>query len=117
MRSLEIRTDRIFNNLIEKNQKQAADFVLKQSKIVSRAQSPMSSVKSPETSAQSPASRVQSLVSRIQRREFSVQGSESSVQSPASRVQRPTLASRAQEFRYAAKLYGVFVRFHLNVVD
>ena len=110
MRSLEIRTDRIFNNLIEKNQKQAADFVLKQSKIVSRAQSPMSSVKSPETSDQSPASRVQSLVSRIQRREFSVQ-------SPASRVQRPTLASRAQEFRYAAKLYGVFVRFHLNVVD
>ena len=30
MKFLEIRTDRIFNNLIEQNQKLAADFVLKQ---------------------------------------------------------------------------------------
>ena len=94
MRSLEIRTERIFNNLIKQNQKLAADFVLKQSKIVSSAQSPTSSVKSPEYSALSPASSVQSSVSIVQLPEFSVQGSES-------RVQRLTLASRAQEFRYA----------------
>ena len=81
MRSLEIRTQRIFNNLIKQNQKLAADFVLKQSKIVSSAQSPTSSVKSPESSAQNPAFSVQNLVSRVQRREFSVQR-------PASRVQR-----------------------------
>ena len=89
MKFLEIRTDRIFNNLIEQNQKLAADFVLKQSKIVSSAQSPTSRVKSPECSAQSPASSVQSLVSRVRRRGFSLHGSESSVQSPESRVQRP----------------------------
>ena len=101
MRSLEIRTERIFNNLIKQNQKLAADFVLKQSKIVSSAQSPTSSVRSPEYSALSPASSVQSSVSIVQLPEFSVQGSESNVQSPASRVQRPTLASWVQEFRYA----------------
>ena len=89
MMSLEIRTNRIFNNLIEQNQKLAADFVLKQSKIVSSAQSPTSSVKSPESSAQSPASSVQSLVSRVRRRGFRLKRPESSVQSPASRVQRP----------------------------
>ena len=117
MRSLEIRTERVFNNLIKQNQKLAAIFVLKQSKIVSSAQSPMSSVKSSEPSALSPASSVQSSVSIVQLPEFSVQVQspasnvqipasrfqrpESSVQSPASRDQRPTLASRVQEFRYA----------------
>ena len=89
MRSSEIRTKRIFNNLIKQNQKLAADFVLKQSKIVSSAQSPMSSVKSSEPSALSPASSVQSSVSIVQLPEFSVQGSESSIQSPTSRVQSP----------------------------
>ena len=96
MRSLEIRTERIFNNLIKQNQKLAADFVLKQSKIVSSAQSPTFSVKSPESSAQSPASSVQSPTSRVQCPASSVQSPasrvqrpESSVQSPASRVQRP----------------------------
>ena len=58
MRSLEIRTERIFNNLIKQNQKLAADFVLKQSKIVPSAQSPTFSVKSPESSAQRPESSV-----------------------------------------------------------
>ena len=77
MRSLEIHTERIFNNLIKQNQKLAADFVLKQSKIVS-------SVKSPGSSA---ASSVQSSVSRVQGRGFSVQGSGSRVQSPESNVQ------------------------------
>ena len=105
MRSLEIRTERIFNNLIKENQKLAADFVLKQSKSVSSAQSPMSSVKSPEFSAQSqhPASRVQRPGSEfsVQSTTSRVQRPDTSVQSPASRVQRPTLASRAQEFRYA----------------
>ena len=75
MRSLVIRTERIFNNLIKQDQKLAANFVLKQSKIVS--------------SALSPASSVQSSVSIVQLPEFSVQGSESNVQSPTSRVQRP----------------------------
>ena len=96
MRSLEIRTDRIFNNLIKQNQKLLADFVLKQSKIVPLAQSSTSSDKSQESSAQSSASRVQSLVSRVQSPESSVQRPasrvqhpESSVQSPASRAQRP----------------------------
>ena len=79
MRSLKIRTERIFNNLIKQNQKMAADFVLKQSKIVCSAQSPTSRVKSPESSALSPACSVQSLVSIVQLPEFSVQGSESSI--------------------------------------
>ena len=82
MRSLEIRTDRIFNNLIEQNQKLAADFVLKQSKIVSSAQSPTSSVKSPAHGVEYP-------VSRVQYPESDVEGSVSSIQSPASRVQHP----------------------------
>ena len=86
MRSLEIRTQRIFNNLIEQNQKLASDFVLKMSTIVSSVQSPASRVQSPKSGVQSPVSRVQDP--------------ESGVQSPASRVQRPTLASRAQEFWY-----------------
>ena len=42
--SLEIRTQRIFNSLIKQNQKLASDFVLKQSTIVSSAQSPASKV-------------------------------------------------------------------------
>ena len=110
MRSLEIRTERIFNNLIKQNQKLAADFVRKQSKIVLSAQSPTSSVKSPEFSVHSPTSRVQRPGFRVQHLEFnvqsptpecSVQSPASSVQSSTSRVQRPTLASRVQEFRYA----------------
>ena len=59
MRSLEIRSQRIFNNLIKQNQKLASDFVLKQSEIVYSAQSPTSSIESPESSVHSPASRVQ----------------------------------------------------------
>ena len=89
MRPLEIRTERIFNNLIKQNQKLVVDFVLKQSKIVSSAQSPTSSVKSPRSSAQSPASSVQSPASRVQRPGFRVQ-------CPASRVQRPTSNSCVQ---------------------
>ena len=61
MRSLEIRTERIFNNLIKQNQKPAADFALKQSKIVSSAQSPTSSVQSPASRVQRPESSVQHL--------------------------------------------------------
>ena len=93
MRSLEIRTERIFNNLIKENQKLAADFVLKQSKSVSSAQSPMSSVKSPEFSAQSqhPASRVQRPEYNVQSPASRYQRSEPSVQSPTSNscVQSP----------------------------
>ena len=89
MRSLEIQTERIFNNLIKQNQKLAADFILKQSKIVSNVQSSTSSVNSPESSTLSPAFSVQSSVSIVQLPEFSVQGSDSSIQSPTSRVQHP----------------------------
>ena len=91
MWSLEIRTQRIFNNLIKQNQKLASDFVLKQSKIMS--------------SAQSPGYKVQHPTSNVQRRESRIQRPGSSVQSPASRVQRPTPASRAKEFRYAIICY------------
>ena len=94
MRSLEIRTDRFFNNLIEQNQKLAADFVLKQSKIVSTAHSPTSTVKSP-------ASRVQSPASRAQR-------PESSVQSPAFRVQRPV--SNVQLLRPESRNSGMLYK-------
>ena len=113
MRSLEIRTERIFNNLIKQNQKLAADFVLKQSKIVSSAQSSTSSVKIPEFSALSSASsvqrpefsvhsltsRVQSPTSRVQRPASRVQLPESSVQSPASRVQSPESRVQRPESR------------------
>ena len=44
MRSLEIQTQRIFNNLIKQNKKLASDFILKQSTIVSSAQSPAPNV-------------------------------------------------------------------------
>ena len=100
MRSLEIRTQRIFNNLIKQNQKLASDFVLKMSTIVSSVQSPASRVQSPKSGVQSPVSRVQGPKSDVQSPVFRVQDPESGVQSPASRVQRPTLASRAQKFWY-----------------
>ena len=71
MRSLEIRTQIIFNNLIKQNQKLGSDSVLQQSTTVS-------SVQCPEPGVQNVASRDQSS---------------------ASRVQRSTLASRVLEFR------------------
>ena len=96
MRSLEIRTQRIFNNLIKQNQKLASDFVLKQLTIVSGAQSPASKMQRPTSSAQRPPSNVQRRESSVQRPESRVkspasrvQRRESRVQSPASRVQRP----------------------------
>ena len=66
MRSLEIRTQRIFNNLIKQNHELVSDFVLKQSEIVSSAQSPTSSIESPESSVQSPAFRAQHPESNVQ---------------------------------------------------
>ena len=41
------KTERIFNNLIKQNQKLVSDFVLKQSTIVSSAQSPKCSIQRP----------------------------------------------------------------------
>ena len=84
MRSLEIRTQIIFNNLIKQNQKLASDFVLKQSEIVYSAQGPTSSIESPESSVQRPESRVQSPTSRVQRPESNVQSSpfNTCIQSP-----------------------------------
>ena len=55
MWSLEIRTQRIFNNLIKQNQKLASDFVLKQSinaQIMPSVQSVASNVQGPESSVQ-----------------------------------------------------------------
>ena len=101
MRSLEIRTKRILNNLIKQNQKLSSDFVLKDSTIVSSAQRlkcsiqrPASNVQRWESRVQRPASRVQSPESRVQSSVSRAQRPESSVQRPASRVQSP--ASRAQ---------------------
>ena len=92
MRSLEILTQRIFNNLIKQNQKLESDSVLKQSTTVSSVNSPGSKVQRPlcpGSSVQSPMSRVQRPASRVQNPESRVQRPGSSVQSPASRAQRP----------------------------
>ena len=110
MRSLEIRIQRIFNNLIKQNQKLGSNTVLKQSTIVSSVQSPAAQVQHPASRVQrpessvrsavprvrSPASRVQSprsslqcIASRFQHPAPSVPSPESNVQSPASRVQCP----------------------------
>ena len=101
MRSLEILTQRIFNNLIKQNQKLESDSVLKQSTTVSSVQSPGSKVQRllcrvqcPESNVQSPAFSFQSPASRIQHQESSVQGPASRVQRPESSVKIP--ASRAQ---------------------
>ena len=59
MRSLEVRSQGVFNNLIEQNQKLDSDSVLKQ--LTTAA-----SVQSPDPSVQSVASGVHSLVSRAQ---------------------------------------------------
>ena len=112
MRSLEIRIQRIFNNLIKKNKKLDSDFVLKQSKTMSSVQSPASKVQgtssrvqSPTSSVQGPASKVQHPVSRVQHLASIVQGLESSVQSlafrdqsPVFRVQRLTLHLKSRNF-------------------
>ena len=85
MRSLEILTQRIFNNLIKQNQKLESDSVLKQSATsVSRVQRPDSSVRLQGSRVQHPGSSVQRLASSVQHPEPSVQRPESRVQSPAS---------------------------------
>ena len=89
MRSLEIRTQIIFNNLIKQNQKLASDFVLKPSIIVPSAQNPASSVQYRPSNVQHPESSIQSPKSSIQSPAPNVQRSESRVQRPESRVQRP----------------------------
>ena len=116
MWSLEIRTQRIFNNLIKQNQKLASDFVLKQSKIMPSSQSPASNVQCRESRVQSPASRIQRPESSVQSPTSRVQRPDSSVQTLASRLQRLTFAPRVQEFRYAL-LYdlNLNVRFE-NVI-
>ena len=81
MRSSEIRTQRILNNLTKQKHKLGSDSIL-------------NSAQCPEPSVQSVASSIQSPTSRVQRSEFSVQSSTSRVQSTASRLQIP--ASRVQ---------------------
>ena len=89
MRSLEIRTQRIFNNLIKQNQKLDSDSVLKESTTVPSVQCPEPSVQSVASNVQSPASRVQRPASRVQCPQSSVQSSESRVQCPVSNIQSP----------------------------
>ena len=77
MRFLEIRTQRIFSNIIKQNQKLGSDSLLKQTMTLS--------------SLQSPVTKVQRPGSRVHGAEFRSQDPESSVQSPASNtcVQSP----------------------------
>ena len=84
MRSLEIRTQRISNNVIKQNLK--LDSVFCSETVNDSAQCPEPSIQSEASSVQSP---------------------EPSVQSPVPTVQRPTLGSRAQEFWYD-KLFAFF---------
>ena len=65
--SLEIRIERIFNNLIKQNQQLGSDSILQQSTIVSRVQRL-------ESSVQNPASRVQrpTLAFRVQELRYAV---------------------------------------------
>ena len=96
MRSLEICTQRIFNNLIKQNQ----NWILilfwnsQQQCPGSRPLRPKCSIKHPDSGIQSLGSRVQCLESTIQYPESRVPLPESSIQSPAFRVQSP--ASRVQ---------------------
>ena len=132
MRSLEILTQRIFNNLIKENQKLESDHCSKtvnnsvqcpeprvQSVAsivqipVSRVQCPESSVQLPESSVQNPASRVQRPGSSVQSPVSRVQRPESSIQSAASRVLHPNLASSVQEFWYAHFYYLLFNTYPL----
>ena len=123
MRSLEILTQRIFNNLIKENQKLESDSVLKQSTIVSSVQSPGSKVQRllcrvqcPESNVQSPVSNFQSPASRIQHQESSVQGPasrvqrpDSSVQSPAFRIQRPDSSIQSPASKPCVQSPGILV--------
>ena len=99
MRSLEILTQIIFNNLIKQNQ-----FWFYYERVNNRVQYPEPGVQSAAFSIQSPAFRVQrsGRMSRAQRRASCVQIPGSSVQYPTSRVQRIKLVSRVQESRYSA---------------
>ena len=84
MRSLEIHTQRISNNVIKQNLK--LDSVFCSETVNDSAQCPEPSIQSEASSVQSP---------------------EPSVQSPVPTVQRPTLGSRAQKFWYD-KLFAFF---------
>ena len=61
IRSLQIRTQRIFNNLIKQNQKVSSDSVLKKSTTVSSFQNPASKLQRPTSRNQHPESSVQHL--------------------------------------------------------
>ena len=115
MTSLEICTQKIFNNLIKQNQKVGSDSVLKQSTTESSVQRPASSVQRPASSVQrpvsreSPASKVQSPASKIQRPESSVESPAPRVQCPESSVQRPesSVQSSVSSFQSLTSNYCV----------
>ena len=97
---LEIRIQRIFNNLIKQNQQlvfwfcsttvndSLQDPESRVQRLESRVQLPESSILRPESSIQRPASRVQRPESSVQSSSSRVQRPDSSVKNPASRVQR-----------------------------
>ena len=95
MRSLEILTQRIFNNLIKQNQKLESDSVLKQSTTVS--------------SVQSPGSKVQRLLCRVQCPESNVQSPASSFQIPASIFQRPESSIKSPASKPCVQSPGILV--------
>ena len=103
--SLEIRIERIFNNLIKQDQKLGSDLFCNSQQHCPWAtvQSPTSRVQRLKSSVQSPELSVQSQESSVQSPESWVQHPESTAQSTASRVQCPILAPRVQKFRYGTK--------------
>ena len=101
MRSLEILTQRIFNNLIKQNQKLESDSVLKQSTTVS--------------SVQSPGSKVQRLLCRVQCPESNVQSPASSFQIPASIFQRPESSIKSPASKPCVQSPGILVCPFLSI--
>ena len=90
MRTLENRTQRIFNNLIKQNQRLGSDSVLKQSTTGSSVRA-----KRPKCIVQHPGFRVLRPGSSIHCQAFGAQYPEPSVQGPASQVQCPECRSQS----------------------
>ena len=105
MRSLEIRNQRIFNNLIKQNQKLDSDSALKQLTTVSSVKSSASKVQHPVSRLQRPESSIQSPATRVQNSKSTVQRPGSIVMSPVSRVQCPETS--VQNLRPQSKNSGM----------
>ena len=112
--SLEIRIERIFNNLIKQDKKLGSDLFCNSQQHCPWAtvQSPESRVQRLESSAQSPEPSVQSPASRVQSPASRAQNPESSIQSPPPRVQRPE--SSVQLLRQESRNSGMALRKYLG---